>query len=758
MWVAIDGLAGTFVASSRYSGVSGSYYPPDGMQAFHTSDGTVNIAAVTADGSAFAYPAQSLTVVTSGWEPGWVHLNQWSGQPPEYTLYTPGGSALFVYCSGFTANGCFQFDGSPLYRWAGPSMTLNASGGWPGDNAIPWPSLPGGMYVNGKFFYPTEYYGSFDGPNYYCGVNFADGVDGEGMSAESGYWSYGGNEAHYNMFDCWVDHFSVCLDFFPPCDMTIPAGPGSLVFSFSPSLPRAAGPPRIWWNGMILYYRFSSSNGDYYADAENQWQLAVLESFVSVSGVNCGPFYGTYDKDSQVFSFPSLPPGSGCYALDETGNLLGSPSGIVLKSCGSSSEPNPIVTLGDGTALSPSFSFVADDGFTIYRSYFDVPQGSVFEITRSGLPPSPPYRYTGGSFMIDCVAADGWFPASNMFPAQLYVNACYAPLILGSQSFTRTGTVAVASSSYRVKDSDDALTLLFSTSGTNFTVTGTYGAYPSFVGAWDGCGLFGNLPAGLYITMEEPSQTPRNGPPQIQWNGLTLDFDRLASAPSITNPDGVDIYHDSLGLGLHVTIGAPGGNNVTLTKAGGATVPGSYNSATHQFTFDGQNAGNVRAVDSNGFVFRSGTNSNPAGTLSSTLEISGDFDIQGNALTLGTWMSGTASSNGLSIVFTDAKANQPSLISFAAARSAADWVWSHADTDGSPTQRSSMVLDAGNRLLLYPPPAASGTAVAPAIVLDPRASGTSVLPGAVLISGTILVSPQGELDMGGYQNGPRPTP
>ena len=57
-------------------------------------------------------------------------------------------------------------------------------------------------------------------------------------------------------------------------------------------------------------------------------------------------------------------------------------------------------------------------------------------------------------------------------------------------------------------------------------------------------------------------------------------------------------------------------------------------------------------------------------------------------------------------------------------------------------------------------PAASGTAVAPApaIVLDPRASGTSVLPGAVLISGTILVSPQGELDMGGYQNGPRPTP
>jgi hypothetical protein len=62
-----------------------------------------------------------------------------------------------------------------------------------------------------------------------------------------------------------------------------------------------------------------------------------------------------------------------------------------------------------------------------------------------------------------------------------------------------------------------------------------------------------------------------------------------------------------------------------------------------------------------------------------------------------------------------------------------------------------MQIDSSNRLLLFDPQAqTTGTTVQPAVILDPAASGTSQFKG------TVLIQPQGDLDMGNFKTGSAP--
>jgi hypothetical protein len=140
------------------------------------------------------------------------------------------------------------------------------------------------------------------------------------------------------------------------------------------------------------------------------------------------------------------------------------------------------------------------------------------------------------------------------------------------------------------------------------------------------------------------------------------------------------------------------------------------------------------------------------------VESAGNFDVQGNTLTLGNWTpSGGQPTNGFALTFTAAQSGQPSILRFAAMRQSANWIWSHATSDTSTDQSVMLQLDSSNSLELFDPnPSTTTSPPTPTIILNPSASGTSQFSGPVQFSGTILIAPQGDLDMGAYTTGTAP--
>ena len=125
---------------------------------------------------------------------------------------------------------------------------------------------------------------------------------------------------------------------------------------------------------------------------------------------------------------------------------------------------------------------------------------------------------------------------------------------------------------------------------------------------------------------------------------MILTYNPIESSVSGTNRTGENVYQDTSGLDLSATIASGTSGAVTLTAANGTTFTGTYSGGT--FTFSGQSPGTVTGIGS------SGSSGNPpnGGTIALSSTVGGDLDIEGNFLTMGTWVtSGSDSVNALGI-------------------------------------------------------------------------------------------------------------
>jgi len=367
---------------------------------------------------------------------------------------------------------------------------------------------------------------------------------------------------------------------------------------------------------------------------------------------------------------------------------------------------------------------------------------------------SPLYRdsVSGSGDLVED-ASDGGFPDSNLYFSTLYVNGHYAALDSSTQTNGGSGPNSTGGVSYLVGNAGTINIAWTWNSGLSATVTGSYKTFTSINGSWDGGNMFSSLPSGLIISTQPPPRAIRYGPPSIEWDGVQLTFNRVASSLSASNPQGGDVYTDSLGLSVSATVGSDG--SVTLQRANGTQVTGSYNASTYQFTFRGSTGGTVEAVNSQGFALlppSGGTGGGTQGSGTAGVETPGNFDVNGNTFTLGNWTDSAGSSvNGFSISFTSGTNSQPSTLNFNATRQSLQWLWTHATVDGGTTPVTTMKLDSSNSLQLFDPnPSTATTPPPPTIILNPSATGASQF------SGTVLIAPQGDLNMGVYTTGTAP--
>jgi len=119
-------------------------------------------------------------------------------------------------------------------------------------------------------------------------------------------------------------------------------------------------------------------------------------------------------------------------------------------------------------------------------------------------------------------------------------------------------------------------------------------------------------------------------------------------------------------------------------------------------------------------------------TVSGTLTVTGDTDLQGGTLTFGTRTDN--SQPGALTLYTD---GTTSTLEFDASRSANIWKWQQ---NGNATLQLQMTLDNNNKLTLYN---SSGAA---AITLDPN--GTSTIAGSTTFNGTSNTMPNQTLTGG----------
>lgn len=131
--------------------------------------------------------------------------------------------------------------------------------------------------------------------------------------------------------------------------------------------------------------------------------------------------------------------------------------------------------------------------------------------------------------------------------------------------------------------------------------------------------------------------------------------------------------------------------------------------------------------------------------LAGVTSISGDLDILGNVVTLGSLKS-DVNATGVTFTFTD-DGSTASLIS-GLNRPVAEWVWNRAGATPDTPIAPMMKLDAGHRLQLFSP----AEPTTPAIVLDP--AGGSRINGNLSIDGTVRIKPAGDLGMGEFTSSP----
>jgi len=801
-WVAISS-SNTVTVNSAGSTVTGTYDPSS--KSFSTELG--DCAAVSADGTTMLGLPDGLWVYTTGGRPGGLSFPVMyaSSGGPDYSLYRSDGTAVFKYVwlwqwgnsvsvDSFNWGAQFQIDGGYVYNYS-TNMVLDTIDGWPtpagGGNA----AFPSQAYIDGNLVNLDSAYQWF---YWDCGWVYSFNYSGPGGAMGGTTYGYDANAPSFLFLSISAANgdqyqsywYQVNLLTSGSSHFSVPGNSGNPInVAFGP-MPEAAPqgyPAEIAWNGTEFPY---SNSGGGYTNPTGNLQIMISGSTVTVSGT--ATVTGTYNSDTYQFNFNENQAMKSFVGQDANGNLLGTPVGLSMYFSGTQAGIGQSIKLGDGTLLTSSnttiYNYRRTDGSRGVK-YLGIPQGSLFVVAdASGNFTSPVYRYSpsGGDFVLK-TGSNGAWASSNLYPRQLYVNGHYASIDATTQNSWTTpiynpnsGSVIGQESGgqvvYRVQPAGQVFTLSWTwgapygwvydaasdswawsnaVHGFSATIGGNYNLFGNVNGLWDGGQVFSGLPSGLVISVDVPSFTAQSGPPQIKWNGVELVYDPQASVVSSTNPSGADVYSDSLGLGMLAMVGADG--TVTLYGADGSQYTGAYDPNSYQFTFTGQPPGTIQADTTQGFVLHSSTGRNAndnTPTSNATMEALGNFDVQGNSFSLGNWLLSGTSMPGLILSYAN---SQPSVIQFAGTRQLTKWAWSHADADGSNNQLITMSLDSSNRLNLFDPSVqTSGTSVKPTIVLDPAVSGTSQFKGMVQVSGTILIQPQGDLDMGLYKTGSAP--
>jgi hypothetical protein len=198
-------------------------------------------------------------------------------------------------------------------------------------------------------------------------------------------------------------------------------------------------------------------------------------------------------------------------------------------------------------------------------------------------------------------------------------------------------------------------------------------------GSWDGVSAFSGASAGVTISLNPGRTSPATGPASVAWNGATLNFNGVVSGAL-----GQDVYDGTYnGNLIRVTIDASGNVAVYLGYGGSSghlnsysSFTGTYNSNSNLFDFGSSNVGTVASLGNSNTVL---------GTSSST----GNLDIPGNILSLGSWQNSAGEPvNGFALTFTPPPASgQAALLQFGSTVSLTDWLWSRSVTDGSASQQ-----------------------------------------------------------------------
>jgi len=531
--------------------------------------------------------------------------------------------------------------------------------------------------------------------------------------------------------------------------------------SINPPAPNAHpsyGPLYIVFEGSVLTYAWTDTGSgiDIYTGASGIVTVATDGTTGSITTLSqgFGVMLGIYN--------PMAPGGftnmgeEGIFALDASGNLIGEPPSLTVISA--SPLGGSIAQSDRGSSF--EFTYPRPDGK--FGRNCSITDGVWFLVpNQNSQYTSPLYRFdasaNGGKGTVIDYSSGSW-PPSNAYPRQLYINN--VAWQLDTATISQNGQQISASDSVSISgmgkyhsqiSADSEITLSWSMSGLyyeGFNFSWSISATPSsdqFAPDWDGnTNLLGFMANGAVVSLNPV--TPTQGPAQIDWNGVTLDWDVQQSVTQ-----GKDVYHDNSGLGLGAVIDWDG--TVTLTQAGGSTLTGTYNAGTSAFSFDGS-AGSVYAMNNQGVIIQPGSGS---GT-NQDFDLFGNLDIQGNLLSFGNWTTmSNSSAAGLLFTFTDQKiiqtetgpVTQPSLLNSASLRATTVFGWSHAAADGSTTQNVAMQLDGSNRLSLYSPvPPVGGAQPEPTIILDPN--------GISHVKGPIIVAPQGDLDMGIFKTGTAP--
>ncbi len=744
-WIIID--SSNNVTTS--DGSSGAY--DSGSQMFLCGG---NLAAISADGKTFLGTTPGIKVYNLSSQ---IQINLGSDQPQWFTQpdggiakYFPNPpTGVFSFGSGWDLNG---WGWANWWEWTASSPNFFYSGGikviqgWGAGEVPPLPDISSGVqfYINGQQFN--------------CGWGYGSSL-GEGIwdYTQNGTDSAGGLFVYYNTdgsihAQLWGGQYPSSVEFL---DVTSGSGfstDGSVYLSFNPTGTPQYGPVSVFWNGISLPFLTTQNAMDVYMDAASGTQV-FIDSAHHVT-VRNSSVSGTYTPGTYHFSV------AGMIAQDANGNLLGTPSGVVMIFNGAPGDQTyhwpggtygqggQSIQLADGSYHDSSnttvYTVARNDGTWLVK-YIGIPVGSLFIAKDgSGNYSSPVYRYSGD---IDCVintTSSGDWPASaDLYPATLFINGHTATVDSGTQhdwgsdNTNRRGQVT-----YHVQPDIDETFTLYWTWGSqgglsNAIVYGSYSSFSGFSGTWDG-NLFGGLPNGLVISTKRLpiSNNINSSPPQIIWNGVQLLFDPLASSFTKENPTGADIYHDSLGLGLQVTVNSDG--SVTARQSNGTSHTGTYNPTTHLFQFSSSAVGNMQGANNQGIIYPIDGGAPPVLTRATT-DIPGNLDIHGGVLSLGNWTDSSGDSvNAFCLAFANGQNGQPSLLNFAATRQNTDWIWSHAASDESSNQINVMRLDSQNRLLLYN----LTNQTTPAIVLDPG--------GQSSINGPLHIAPQGDLDMGDF--------
>jgi hypothetical protein len=181
--------------------------------------------------------------------------------------------------------------------------------------------------------------------------------------------------------------------------------------------------------------------------------------------------------------------------------------------------------------------------------------------------------------------------------------------------------------------------------------------YVHLVGYYQ-AGVFSNLPVAITSVTPDgqpwaPAPADPSVPPMIVVDGQAWRYSAALSSP------GVYTYVGPQGQEM-VTIA--GTRAVYWNPATNTYLVGTYGQGT--FSIAGKT---VLAANLDGTPYTGGAAAD------------GTLDITGNALTLGTWLQGGASLNGLTISFTPGSGDQPSWLRFDAVKPGTDWIWRNAE-------------------------------------------------------------------------------